>query len=120
MENNIKEYNGFATPSFICEGSDTDSSGDVYDQYSTMEDGSKLVVGKWTKGFQDGLIHIWLIKPVTTLCEERQEWAAEKTLLREPIDYPILQETRAVKPKPVVTPKKQVVYDHKTKQFRML
>lgn len=120
MENNVKEYDGFSTPSFICEGSDSEKRGDIYDQYSTLPNGSKLIVGKWTVGFQDGLIHIWLMKPITTLCEEREKWAGERTLLKEPIGYDGILKTEEIKPKPILIPKKKMVYDKETKQFRMI
>lgn len=118
------EYDGFATPSFICEGSDIEKRGSIYDEYSTLPNGSKLVVGQWSRGFQDSLIHIWLIKPVTVLCDERKEWAASKTLLKEPINYssPLTAEIvtiNEIKSKHIPQ-KKKMVLDPETKQFRLI
>lgn len=116
------EYDGFATPCLICEGSDTKNRGHIIDPYSKIEEQDGLLCGEWSRGM-DGLIHIYLIKPITALINERQEWVMKKILLKEPISY--IQpagteiETSVLKQKPTPSPKKKVVFDPVTKQFHL-
>jgi len=127
MTSNDKEvdYSGFATPCLILDKSDTDSRGNIIDKYSKTEDQDGLLCGVWSRGFEDGLIHIYLTKPVAALCSEREEWVAKQTLLKEPITYLTLPglgvETSApVKQKAIPQPKKKLVLDPVTKQFRLI
>ena len=79
------EYDGFVTPSLILEGSNKSDKGRIIDQYAKTEDQDGLICGNWARGFEDGLIHIWLIKPVAAICDEREGWVHKKILLKEPI-----------------------------------
>ena len=83
------EYDGFATPSLVLEGSDNDKikSGLVIDRYAKTKEQDGLMCGWWTIGLEDNLIHISLTKPVAAICDEREEWAAKMTWLKKPIDY---------------------------------
>lgn len=121
VNNQEVKYEGFATPSLILEGSDTSDRGRIIDPYAKTEEQDGLICGNWSRGM-DGKIHIYLIKPVAAICDEREEWVAKQTLLKEPISYmPIGEETLPLtKPKPTPQPKKKVVFDKETKQFRMI
>jgi len=126
MEQPSIEYDGFATPSFICVGSDTESKGDIIDPYATLPNNERLKVGVWSKGWQDNLIHIHLIKPVEELMNERQEWINKKLFLtKEQIEeyskMPLPELRTGEERKPTIKqPKKQMVLDPVTKQFRMI
>ena len=123
MSNNV-EYSGFATPSLILDKSDKEDRGSIIDKYAKIEEQDGLICGQWSRGFEDGLIHIYLVKPVAAFCDERKEWVAKQTLLKEHIDYAppvgaemVSSETRR---KAIPTPKKRLVLDPETKQFRMI
>ena len=92
MVNNQEEveYSGFVTPSFILENSDTDKRGKIIDPYAKTEKQDGLLCGNWSRGLEDGLIHIRLMEPIAVLINERKEWVDKKMLLKEPIkrDYP--------------------------------
>lgn len=125
VNNKEVAYEGFITPSFILEGSDKADRGSIIDKYAKTEEQDGLLCGKWSRGFEDGLIHIWLMKPVAALCNEREEWVAKSMLLKEPIDYMPLPEQGVETPSPsrrkvAPLPKKKVVLDPKTKQFRLI
>ncbi|GAI77510.1 unnamed protein product, partial [marine sediment metagenome] len=125
MANNKEvEYNGFATPCLILEGSDKGNRGNIIDPYAKTEEQDGLLCGEWSRGLEDGLIHIYLWKPVAALCNEREEWAAKLTSLKEPIDYMPLPgaevETSVSKRKPAPVPKRKVVLDPVTKQFKLI
>jgi len=81
------EYDGFVTPSLILEGSEKGNKGKIIDQYAKTEDQDGLICGNWARGFEDGLIHLWLIKPVSAICDEREGWVHKKILLKEPFKY---------------------------------
>jgi len=124
VENNDKiTYNGFVTPCLILEGSDTSDRGNIVDPYAKTEQQDGLLCGAWSKGL-DKLIHIYLVKPVAAICNEREEWVAKQMLLKEPIDYAPPPETEELsgeknqKTSPV--PKKKLVLDPDTKQFKMM
>ncbi|GAI15176.1 unnamed protein product, partial [marine sediment metagenome] len=126
-ENNNKEitYEGFVTPSLILEGSDTSDSGNIIDQYAKTKEQDGLICGKWSRGFEDKLIHIWLTKPVAAIIDEREGWVAKSMLLKEPISYMPLNgaETEGLEPvkrKATPKPKQRVVLDKETKQFRLV
>ena len=117
-------YEGFATPSLILDGSDTSDRGSIIDKYSKTEEQDGLICGAWSKGL-DKLIHIYLVKPVAALCDEREGWVAKQILLKEPISYMQGEgvEFEGVTPtrqKPTPLPKKRVVLDPETKQFRLV
>ncbi len=120
MQNEEVIYEGFATPSLILEGSDKSDRGSIIDEYAKTEEQDGLLCGKWSKGFQDGLIHIYLVKPVAAICDERHEWAAKRTLLKEPVtlNYPITEPETGTREPP--KPKQRLVLDPETKQFRMM
>ena len=80
-------YEGFVTPSLILEGSDKTNKGSIIDPYAKTKDQDGLICGYWTRGFQDGLIHLWLVKPVAAICDERQGWINKSMLLKTPIEY---------------------------------
>ncbi len=79
------KYNGFATPCLILEGSDKVDRGNIIDRYAKTEEQDGLLCGTWSKGFEDKLIHIYLMNPVPAICDERAEWVAKKMLLKEPV-----------------------------------
>jgi len=127
MEENNKEveYSGFVTPSLILDKSDTDNRGNIIDKYAKIEGQDGLLCGSWSKGFEDGLIHIYLMKPVPALINEREEWVMKQMLLKEPISYMPPPEqgvgvTGRTKQKTPPQPKKRLVLDPETKQFRMM
>lgn len=118
-------YEGFVTPSLILEGSDKSDSGNIIDKYAKTEEQDGLLCGKWSRGFEDGLIHILLVKPVAAICNEREEWVAKQTLLKEPISYmPLpgseIETQEPLKQKAIPKPKQRVVLDSETKQFRLV
>ena len=118
-------YEGFVTPSLILEGSDTNTKGSIIDQYAKTKDQDGLLCGKWSIGFQDGLIHIWLTKPVAAIISEREGWVMKSMLLKEPIDYmPLpgaeIEGIKQVKRKATPPPKKRVELDPVTKQFKLI
>ena len=123
---NEVEYDGFATPCFICVGSDTSNKGDIIDPYAKLPEGSRLKVGMWSKGWQDNLIHVYLLKPNEELMNERQEWIDKKLLLSEEQIEEYNQTPRPELPlneeheKHISTPKKKVVLDPETKQFKLI
>lgn len=123
-DNNNKEveYSGFVTPSLILDGSDTKDRGSIIDTYSKTEEQDGLICGAWSRGL-DKLIHIYLMKPVAAMCNEREEWVAKSMLLKEPISYMPLNgaEIEApLKQKAPSPPKKQLVLDPETKQFKLI
>ncbi len=126
VENNKEvKYEGFVTPSLILEGSDTSDRGNIIDKYAKTKEQDGLLCGKWSRGFEDGLIHIWLTKPVAAIINEREEWVAKSMLLKEPISYmpPVGAEIEGLEPvkqKATPPPKKKVVLDPETKQFRLV
>ena len=79
-------YNGFATPCLVLEGSDKVDRGSIVDFYAKTNEQDGLLCGEWSKG-TDKLIHIYLIKPVAAICDERVGWVAKQVLLDVPIDY---------------------------------
>jgi len=120
-ENNI-EYSGFVTPCLILDRSDKADKGMIVDFYAKTEDKQPLICGSWSKGM-DGLIHIYLMKPVPAMCDERFGWVAKQMLLEKPIAYMegVDEEGRIQRPISKQTiPKKQVKYDPIAKQFRMM
>lgn len=125
-ENNNVKYSGFATPSLILEGSDKSDRGYIIDPYAKTEDKGGLICGEWSKGFNDGLIHIYLVKPVAALCDEREGWVDKQTLLKEPIscEVPVGTEVEGTIQQsirePTPQPKKRLVLDPETKQFRLI
>ena len=121
----IKEYSGFATPSFTLEGSDLFESGNVVDTYSTTEDGSKLIVGSWSKSVIDGLFHIYLTKPVTELMLDRERLVWEKTKISDEDADNYRRSLAEASPEEKTSPnnhlpKKQMVLDPETKTFKLL
>lgn len=123
-DNKEVDYSGFATPSLILDGSDTSDRGSIIDKYSKTEEQDGLICGAWSKGL-DKLIHIYLVKPVAALCDEREGWVAKQTLLKEPISYmPLpgaeIETSHPPKQKATPLPKKKVVLDPETKQFRLV
>lgn len=127
METNEQvKYSGFSTPCLILEGSDKGSRGRIIDLYAKTKDQDGLILGEWSVGFEDGLIHIYLIKPVAAICDERIGWVVKQTLLKEPIDYTLPIEGEGMEPsvptkrKPIPQPKKRVELDPETKQFRLV
>lgn len=123
MENNIT-YDGFVTPSLILVGSDTASKGMIIDKYAKTKDQDGLLCGYWSRGFEDGLIHIWLTKGTAAICNEREEWVNKRILLKEPISYMPFPEQeveapKTVKQKAAPLPKKRMVLDPVSKQFRL-
>lgn len=124
VNNQEVKYEGFATPSLILDGSDTSNSGRIVDPYAKTEEQDGLLCGNWSRGM-DGKIHIYLVKPVAAICDEREEWVVKQTLLKEPISYmpPVgveIETPTLTKPKAIPQPKKKVVFDKETKQFRMI
>lgn len=117
------EYSGFVTPSLILDGSDTSNRGNIIDKYAKTEEQDGLLLGAWSKGI-DGLIHIYLMKPAAAIINEREEWVAKQTLLKEPIItyMPLAGEKvgKPVKQKPTPQPKQKVELDPITKQFRLV
>jgi len=126
VENNNEEviYDGFSTPSLILESSDKTDRGSVIDQYAKTKEQDGLLCGKWAKGMEDGLIHVWLIKPVAAICDEREEWVA-KMMLKPPIDYmpkegAVIETSKPMRErKATPAPKRKVVLDPVTKQFHL-
>lgn len=118
-------YNGFATPCLILNGSDKEKRGSIIDPYAKTKEQDGLLCGEWSKGM-DGLIHIYLIKPVAAICNEREEWVAKQTLLKKPISYIEGVEGQEKTQRPIVkkqgnnAPKKQLVLDSATKQFKLI
>lgn len=123
MGDNTK-YEGFATPSLILVNSDKGSSGSIIDPYSRTDEQDGLICGYWSKGIDDCLIHIYLVKPVAALCDERQEWVAKQTLLKEPIISTVIIDEQSItnqtKHKPNNLPKRNMILDSETGQFRMM
>lgn len=127
MVDNNKEitYEGFATPSLILEGSDKGNTGNIIDKYAKTKEQDGLICGKWSRGFEDGLIHIWLTKPVAAIIDEREGWVAKSMLLKEPISYmppagAEIETPGQAKQKTTPLPKKKVVLDSVTKQFKLI
>jgi len=127
MIDGVKKYNGFATPSFILEGSDLFDEGKIIDKYSETEDGSKLLIGWWNKSVMDGLIHMQLHKPVTELMLEREREVVLQSSIsdEESNNYKrSLAEASESHSEPKTsynnTPKKQMVLDPVTKQFKFM
>ena len=123
MVNNNQEvihYDGFATPSFILEGSDTKAEGSIIDKYSKTNGSNGLICGGWSRDLYDGLIHIWLEKPIPALINERDEWIAKQMLLsdEEILEYKNTPITN-IKSQKVATPKQKLVLDPITKQFHL-
>jgi len=127
MVNNNEEeitYDGFVTPSLILVSSDTLNKGMIIDKYAKTKDQDGLICGAWSRGWEDGLIHIWLTKGTAAICNEREEWVNKQVLLKTPFDYMppagAGAETTGIKQKPIPSPKKKMMLDPETKQFRMM
>lgn len=125
MENNQEvKYDGFLTPSLILVGSDKGicNRGHIIDPYAKTKEQDGLLCGEWSRGFKDGLIHIYLIEPVSAIINKRQEWIMKKMLLKEPVSSitpgNIEGETPSIKTT-IPKPKQKVVYDPVTKQFHL-
>lgn len=114
-------YDGFVTPSLILEGSNINNSGNIIDPYAKTEEQDGLLYGAWSIGM-DKLIHIYLMKPVAVMCDERFGWVNKKVLLKEPIPSVTYTNTEGKisnKKSPTTKPKQKVVFDPVTKQFRL-
>ena len=118
-----KDYVGGKQPSIVLEDSDIKDSGLIRETEGLLdwEPGQGLIVGTWTKGI-DNRYYLWLEKSVDAMCDERLKWWIER---HEELDRQFQESisglnTSSRHREHNLSPKREVILDPETKQFKML
>ena len=109
-------------PSLILEDSDHSTFGLVKDTQGdlTWKSGEGLLVGQWSRSPLNGCYHLWLEKSVDALHDERLQWWRRVIAEREARELPGEVKGVIKRNRYTPAPKRQVVLDPVTKQFRMI
>jgi len=124
-----KDYTGTSEPSLKLEDSNEHTFGLVVDIEGYLGDEeSGSIVGMWSKSPVDGCFHLWLMKAVDAMVDERIQWWAQRISGmrgREP-KYSNFDKTRAIKEGPISAPKlpkavkQEIALDEETGQLKMM
>lgn len=118
-----KDYVGDERPALVLVDSDIKNSGLVRDTEGLLgpESEQGMIVGHWSRP-ENNKCYVWLLKSVDVMCDERERWRGERRieLGRQFAESIKGLDTSSKHKKYNSYPKREVILDPVTRQFKML